>query len=57
MYQRLPSGKIGKAPKPPRQKQGESQAFWLICGIILFILILNDICHIFTGEGLWYQIK
>ena len=33
----------------------QNEIYYAIVGIILGLLIINDLCHIITGEGLWYH--
>ena len=45
------------SPINSNKAQTQNEIFYAIVGIILGLLIINDICHIVTGEGLIYHFK
>lgn len=45
------------SPINSRKSQNQSEWFYTAVGIVLGILIINDLCHIFTGNGLWFHLS
>jgi len=48
---------IGNYQNTPQDPNEETPTFWYICGAIVLILIINDILHIITGDGILFHIK
>ena len=49
-----PKKHINKTPPPTNP---ETDPFWYVCGAIVLILIVNDILHIATGDGILFHLK
>lgn len=48
---------IGNYQNTPQDPNEETPFFWYVCGAIVLILIINDISHIMTGEGIFYNFQ
>lgn len=39
-----------------KNTQEETPFFWYTVGVAVLMLIINDVCHIFSGKSLWFHL-